>query len=83
MPTINLPDDVYQYLSEVAARRGMTVDQHVASVLGPAAAIRTPAEREAAFQQHLELARARAHLYPPGFECDISRDAMYPESNEW
>lgn len=50
MPTINLPDDIYQTLVLVAAARGMTVDQHVASVLGPAAAIRTPAEREAAFQ---------------------------------
>jgi predicted DNA-binding antitoxin AbrB/MazE fold protein len=34
---------------------------------------------QANFEAIIQSAKSRAHLYPPGFEVDISRDAMYPD----
>jgi plasmid stability protein len=84
MPAINLPDDLYQRLAQAAARRGQTVDEQACEMLAPHFPPDFPSreERDAAFEKHLELARARAHLYPPGFQLDISRDAMYPDGEE-
>lgn len=82
MPAINLPDDLYKKLAAVAAGLGQTVDEHVTRMLGPAETIITPAERDALIADADARARARAHLYPPGFECDISREAMYPDEND-
>lgn len=82
MPAINLPDDIYQKLAAVAAGLGQTVDEHVTRMLGPADAIITPAERDALIAQALARAEARAHLYPPGFRADVSREAMYEGCGE-
>lgn len=84
MPAINVPDDLYQYLAEVAARRGMTVDAHVTSLLGPVPRIPPREERDAAFARAVDRAEARARegRYPPGFLLDTSREAMYPEDDE-
>lgn len=84
MPTINLPDDLYQRLAAAAARRGQTVDEQACEMLTPHFPPNFPTreERDRAFNEAVARAEARAHLYPPGFQLDISRDAMYPDGDE-
>ena len=38
-------------------------------------------EWKAKFHAIVELARSRANRYPPGFEADIRREAMYPDDS--
>jgi len=95
MPTITVSDDTYERITRRAAVLGTTVEALVVPVLeqlGHAAAINghaveTPRqlssnEWKTNFDAWMADVEARAPLYPPGFECDVSREAMYEGCGE-
>ena len=90
MPTIAIPDDTYTRLQQKAAHLQVTVEHLIAPALEQIASEAqanghhsTPQvdlpfdEWKKVFEQLLANANSRAHLYPPGFEADVSREAMY------
>jgi len=90
MPTITVPEETYERLMHRAAAMKTTVDAIVASAIEQIARDPQPAkgltfiklpnaEWEKNFDEMLAQARSRADRYPPGFEVDISREAMYPD----
>ncbi len=87
MPTVTIPDDTYAALSRKAAAVGLSPDEYIALALSAAVPVPAPPkalEGEAwwkAFEEFNREVQSRAHLYPPGFELDVSREAMYPDPN--
>ena len=81
MPTLNieLPTDTFTRLQKWAAARNQTVVEAVTPVIE---ALAPPDERRQAFDDLTALIRSRAHLYPPGFQVDSSRESIYEESGE-
>ena len=86
MPTITISDNAYELLVRKAAAVGVSPDEFIALTLTadamPAAQPQMPLEGEAwqkAFDEWMREVAARAHLYPPGFQLDVSREAMCPD----
>lgn len=97
MPTIIVPDDTYDRIASRAAVLGTTVEALVVPALEQLVEVRqtngqpsaTPGELpydewKANFDDLLALIRNRAerYNYPPGFEVDVSREAMYEGCGE-
>jgi hypothetical protein len=86
MPTINLPDATYELLATEAMAHNTTVEQlilerlHSASPIGkPNSTVLQGEAWQIAFEKfHRDIA-AMASSYPPGFQLDVSRDAVYDE----
>jgi hypothetical protein len=83
MATITIPDSTFDRLTRQAAAIGITVEQLVLPVLdqiappGP-----TPEERRRAFEEWRKRVEERAGMYPPGFQVDDSREAIYKERED-
>jgi len=75
MPTLNieLPTDTFARLQKWATARNQTVEEAVTPVIEALAP--PPDERRQALDDLTALIRSRAHLYPPGFQVDSSREA--------
>ena len=95
MPTIEVPEETYRRLSRRAANRHTTIESLAVPVLEqlsreaePGAAPLTPPgdlpydEWKKRFDDLLSLAHSRSHLYPPGFEADVSRESIYEGCGE-
>jgi hypothetical protein len=87
VPTITIPDATYEALSRKAAAVGLSTDEYIALTLSTATPVVPTTkvlEGEAwwkAFEEFNREVQARARLDPPGFELDVSREAMYPDPN--
>ena len=90
MPTITVPDDTYERIASRAAVLGTTVEALVVPALEQLVQVPQTNGRHSVTSGELPYdewkkgmdewqARvlARAVEYPPGFECDVSREAMY------
>ena len=97
MPTITVPDDTYERIASRAAVLGTTVEALVVPaleqlVLAPQTNGRPTEvpgqlpydEWKANFDDLLAqiYSRAERYTYPPGFEVDASREAMYEGCGE-
>ncbi len=95
MPTITIPDDTYQRLRQRADSLQISVERLIAPALEQIALEPQANGHQSAplvdlpydewkkvFEQLLANAKSRAHLYPPGFEADVSREAMYEGCGE-
>jgi len=93
--TITVRDDTYHRLARRAAAAGTTVEALAAPVLErlaqETAAHAHPAappvdlpddEWKRVFDQLIADAAGRADRYPPDFECDVSREAIYEGCGE-
>lgn len=89
MPTVTIPDATFERLARHAAALGTTVDAVATTAIDravpedglpapPPAVLHGEAWRKA-FDELTALIRSRAHMYPPGFEVDDSREAIYDE----
>jgi hypothetical protein len=87
MPSIHLPESAYQHLLAEAAIRQLTAETLVVELLDrltqeKVASPTRPLAGEAwkkSLDAVVEDAHKRADRYPPGFECDVSRESMYDE----
>ena len=84
MQTITIPDETFQRLTHRATELKVSVEELALPALERAAVAPLPAPRAltheewlANFEAWMAEVQARAHQYPPGFEVDISREAMY------
>jgi hypothetical protein len=89
MPTVTIPDEVFERLAKRAAALNVTVEQLIAPLLGLAAERQgisdptvSPAEPpfdewKKSFDAWMGDVRGRAHRYPPGFVLDDSRESIY------
>ena len=89
MQTITIPDETYERLTRRASALTISVEELALPALERAAATPLPAPRAltheewlANFEAWMAEVQARAHRYPPGFEVDISREAMYEGCGE-
>jgi uncharacterized protein (DUF58 family) len=88
MPTITVPDDTYQRLAERAAALGTTAEALAIPALERAACGTSPATIPPAdgWQQRFDALNAlilsRADRYPPGYQADVSREAIYEGCGE-
>ena len=82
MPTITVSQEVYDRLAARAAARGVTVEDELAEDAVPIPQDLSLAEWQRLFDRHTAIVQARAKSYPPGFECDVSREAMYEGCGE-
>jgi hypothetical protein len=84
MPTVTIPDDTYDLLARKAAAVGVSPGEFIALTLAADTTPTAPHQplegeaRQKAFDEWMREVAARAHMYPPGFELDVSREAMYP-----
>ena len=86
MPTITIPDDTYELLTRKAAAAGVSPGEFIAltfsadahSPAPPTQVLQGEAWRKA-FDEWMREVAARAPMYPPGFELDVSREAMYED----
>lgn len=86
MPTVTIPDDAYELLVRKAAAVGVSPGEFIALTLATDAAPtpqpRMPLQGEAwrrAFDEWMREVAARAPTYPPGYQADDSREAMYED----
>lgn len=85
MPTITIPDETYERLFRHAAALKTTVDDVVdrlsreVKANGTSTTTASTNEWSQNFNAILQLAKSHEMKYPPGFEADISREAMYGE----
>ena len=84
MQTLTIPDETYQRLSIRATEMNVSVEdlalpalERVAVTPLTAGRVLTHEEWLAHMDAWMAEVQARAHRYPPGFEVDISREAMY------
>jgi hypothetical protein len=88
VPTITIPDATYAALSRKAAAVGVSPSEFIALTLGADPAPPTPlpspdeAARQKAFEEMTAFVQSLAHLFPPGHETDVSREAMYRERED-
>ncbi len=95
MTTIVIPDETYQRLAALATARNLTPDALATAALDQLAqqastdrhAATTPVklsddEWKARFDALTQLIRSRSDRYPPGFQIDDSREAMYEGCGE-
>ena len=89
MLTLTIPEDTYQRIRKRADSLQIRVERLIAPALEQIAhkpqanghhatphVERPFDEWKKVFEQLLANAKSRAHLYPPGFEADVSREAM-------
>jgi len=72
--TLTVPDEVFRRLEARAAELGTTADALALPAIEQAAA---PDAWRQQFDALVAQARARSDRYPPGFQADVSREAMY------
>lgn len=91
MPSVNIPDKVFERLAKQAADLNLTVDQLIVPLLEGATEADTnglpPSSRfpnevpfddwKKEFDGWMAEVQARAHLYPQGFKLDDSRESIY------
>lgn len=85
MPTlsIELPTDTFARLQRWAAARNQTVAEAVTPVIEGLAPPPPPSdERRQAFDALTALIQSRAHLDPPGFQVESSRESIYEGDGE-
>jgi hypothetical protein len=91
MPSLTVPDDVFERLAKRAAALNVTVEQLVAPLLDLAAtesgAPVPPApasfgDWKTKFDAWMADVQARSPRYPPGFIMDDSRESMYEGCGE-
>jgi len=95
MPTITVPDETYARIARRAEALGTTVEALVAPVLeqmvttpkpnGPPAEppVEMPYDEwKKGMEEWQARVLARAIDYPPGFECDVSRESIYEGCGE-
>lgn len=94
MPSLNIPDELFQRLAERAAALHVTVEQLIAPLLELAAksdsngdSVSAPTKGPFAdWQKKLDTwmadVQARRHRYPPEFVMDDSRDSIYEGCGE-
>jgi hypothetical protein len=89
MPSVNIPDEMFEQLAKRARALNVTVEQLIAPLLDLAAGsysnelgmpTLSPApfdDWKKKFDAWMAEVEARAHRYPPGFVLDDSRESMY------
>ena len=90
MPTITVPEETFQRLTRRAAALRISVEELAVPVLKRLATEPVPVaapdlsheEWLANLNAWMAEVQARAHLYPPGFEADVSREAIYEGCGE-
>ena len=94
MPSLQIPDDLFDRLAKKAAVLNVTVEQLIAPLLDLAAGsdsngTATPALTQAPYDEWkknfdawMAGVQARAHRYPPGFVMDDSRESIYAGRGE-
>jgi hypothetical protein len=88
MPTLNIPDATYRRLEERAAALGTTVGTLALQAIErvaqePQTDVPPPDDEwKTHFEKLLAFTHARADRYPPGFQADVSREAMYEGCGE-
>jgi hypothetical protein len=85
MPTITVPDALFDRLAARAAELGTSVDALAAPALadlaGPPPVLDYPAWKQA-FDAHMRAVDARADQYLPGHVTDVSRESIYEGCGE-
>ena len=91
MPSVTIPNDVYERLAMRAAALGIGVEQliplleHSSESSGNRRAPSTELsieEWKKGFEAWMKEVQARAHRYPPGFVLDDSRESIYEGCGE-
>ena len=91
MPSVTIPDRLFQRLTQQAATRNVTVEQLIAPLLELAAksnSTQLPAlppefdDWKNNFDAWMARVQARASRYPPGFVLDDSRESIYEGCGE-
>jgi hypothetical protein len=94
MPSLTIPDELFERLTKRAAALNVTVEELIAPLLDVAAESAqsghlspSPTEEpfddwKKKFDSWMVDVRARAHRYPPGFVMDDSRESIYERSGE-
>lgn len=94
MPSLTIPDKVFERLSRKAAELNVTVEQLIAPLLDCAAeseskgqpsppSTETPFDDwKRRFDSWMSDVQARAHRYPAGFLMDDSRESIYEGCGE-
>ena len=96
MPTLEIPEATYERLARRAAALSTSVEALAVPALErvaiePMTAVPPQSdppvdlpydEWKKVFDEILERAEARKHLYPPGFEADVSRESIYEGCGE-
>jgi hypothetical protein len=87
MPTIEVSEETYRKLEQRARRQETSIEALVGPTLESISGVVFPPvptleEFRKGMEEIAERARARAHLYPPGFEADVSRESMYEGCGE-
>ena len=84
MPTITVSQEVYDRLAARAAANGVTVEDEVAGETTPRpTSNELNAHERAAILARLHAhSQSRAHLFPPGFVLDDSRETIYEGCGE-
>ena len=96
MPTLEIPEATYERLARRAAALSTSVEALAVPALEVVASEAVPAplpppvgpvdlpydEWKKVFDEIVARAEARAHLYPPGFEADVSRESIYEGCGE-
>ena len=97
MPTLEIPEATYERLARRAAALHTSVESLALPALEEAARDAIPAaspptqagpvdlpyeEWKKVFDEIVARAEARVHLYPPGFEADVSRESIYEGCGE-
>lgn len=94
MPSVTIPEEVFERLSKRAAALNVTVEQLIAPLLDLAAESHgsghpAPSLTEASFDDWKKKfdawmadVQGRAHRYPPGFVMDDSRESIYQGCGE-
>ena len=78
MPTITVSQEVYDRIA--GSKSPPEVHEHSLSRahhVQPSTPELSLEEWKRLFDQHSEIVQERAKSYPPGFECDVSREAVY------
>ena len=96
MPTLEIPEATYERLARRAAKLQTSVEALAVPALErvaiePIASVPPRSdppvdlpydEWKKALDEIVARAEARAHLYPPGFEADVSRESIYEGCGE-
>ena len=94
MPMIEVSETTYQQLLALAAIRQMTVENLAVELIQRPAPVTSNGnvgaqpqdlpydEWKKLFDEWQTRVQARVGNYPPGFECDVSRESMYEGCGE-
>lgn len=88
MPTITVPEAVYERLARRAQALGTSVEALTLPAIEavaadpPRGALSPETEWKKAMAELAASARSRVHRYPPGFQVDDSRESIYEGCGE-